>query len=228
MLRFDPDMLPQKPTDSQKWPQRSQMVLTKTVVRRVLRINFSFFPPPNQFKNLPVIEESPCAVFFFLQTQDEVVTLGRPGHEMIAALGTEARRSGSDWDRRMGRSAGGFWKGEFSTALLYGSLALFTSILHNVFLLYYVETFVSVYKIDKVSFWVGEVSERESGVHSPGVDQWEIWLVLICQPGGGVSVCVSAANDAASACSHKSGQYTLYINMSYLLRYVQLVPRTSV
>ncbi|XP_062330206.1 transmembrane protein 180 [Osmerus eperlanus] len=43
-----------------------------------------------------------------------------------------------------------------STAVLYGSLALFVSILHNVFLLYYVETFVSVYKIDKVSFWVGE------------------------------------------------------------------------
>ncbi|XP_077406670.1 transmembrane protein 180 isoform X1 [Vanacampus margaritifer] len=42
------------------------------------------------------------------------------------------------------------------TAVLYGSLALFTSILHNVFLLYYVDTFVSVYKIDKVSFWLGE------------------------------------------------------------------------
>ncbi|XP_010863718.2 transmembrane protein 180 [Esox lucius] len=43
-----------------------------------------------------------------------------------------------------------------STAVLYGSLALFVSILHNVFLLYYVETFVSIYKIDKLSFWVGE------------------------------------------------------------------------
>lgn len=43
-----------------------------------------------------------------------------------------------------------------STAVLYGSLALFVSILHNVFLLYYVDTFVSVYKIDKLSFWVGE------------------------------------------------------------------------
>ncbi|KAJ7987526.1 hypothetical protein DPEC_G00327410 [Dallia pectoralis] len=43
-----------------------------------------------------------------------------------------------------------------STAVLYGSLALFVSVLHNVFLLYYVETFVSVYKIDKLSFWVGE------------------------------------------------------------------------
>ncbi|XP_072768802.1 transmembrane protein 180 isoform X1 [Nerophis lumbriciformis] len=49
----------------------------------------------------------------------------------------------------MGRSV-------LSTAVLYGSLALFTSVLHNVFLLYYVDTFVSVYKIDKVSFWVGE------------------------------------------------------------------------
>lgn len=45
-----------------------------------------------------------------------------------------------------------------STAVLYGSLSLFVSILHNVFLLYYVDTFVSVYKIDKLSFWVGEVS----------------------------------------------------------------------
>ena len=39
----------------------------------------------------------------------------------------------------------------------YGSLALFTSILHNVFLLYHVETFVSIYKIDKTSFWIGEM-----------------------------------------------------------------------
>ncbi|XP_041705857.1 transmembrane protein 180 [Coregonus clupeaformis] len=52
--------------------------------------------------------------------------------------------------RRLAVSAG------VSTAVLYGSLALFGSILHNVFLLYYVETFVSVYKIDKLSFWVGE------------------------------------------------------------------------
>ncbi|CAM9465498.1 unnamed protein product [Lampetra planeri] len=44
----------------------------------------------------------------------------------------------------------------FSTAALYGSLALFQAILQNVFLLYYVEMFVSVYKIDKLSFWVGE------------------------------------------------------------------------
>ena len=40
--------------------------------------------------------------------------------------------------------------------LCYGSLALFQSILHNVFLLYHVDVFVSVYKIDKTSFWIGE------------------------------------------------------------------------
>lgn len=48
------------------------------------------------------------------------------------------------------------WLPGVPTAVVYGSLALFTSILHNVFLLYYVDTFVSVYKINKVSFWVGE------------------------------------------------------------------------
>uniref|UniRef100_A0A1A8N8W7 Transmembrane protein 180 n=1 Tax=Nothobranchius pienaari TaxID=704102 RepID=A0A1A8N8W7_9TELE len=56
----------------------------------------------------------------------------------------------------MGRSVWGCWQSVLSTAVLYGSLALFTSILHNVFLLYYVETFVAIYKIDKISFWVGE------------------------------------------------------------------------
>jgi len=40
--------------------------------------------------------------------------------------------------------------------LHYGSMALYTSILHNLFLLYHVDMFVSVYKIDKLSFWVGE------------------------------------------------------------------------
>ncbi|KAJ8365285.1 hypothetical protein SKAU_G00141160 [Synaphobranchus kaupii] len=55
----------------------------------------------------------------------------------------------------MGLRVWSCWLG-ISTAVLYGSLSLFISILHNVFLLYYVETFVSVYKIDKVSFWVGE------------------------------------------------------------------------
>uniref|UniRef100_A0A3Q2GEN7 Major facilitator superfamily domain containing 13A n=1 Tax=Cyprinodon variegatus TaxID=28743 RepID=A0A3Q2GEN7_CYPVA len=62
----------------------------------------------------------------------------------------------------MGRSFRGFWQTVFSTAVLYGSLALFTSILHNVFLLYYVETFVSIYKIDKISFWVGEVTQLDA------------------------------------------------------------------
>jgi len=40
--------------------------------------------------------------------------------------------------------------------LHYGSISLYTSILHNLFLLYHVDMFVSVYKIDKFSFWVGE------------------------------------------------------------------------
>ena len=43
-----------------------------------------------------------------------------------------------------------------SLGLSYGAISLFSAVLHNVFLLYHVETFVSVYKIDKVSFWVGE------------------------------------------------------------------------
>ncbi|XP_051002660.1 transmembrane protein 180 [Acomys russatus] len=55
---------------------------------------------------------------------------------------------GLDWSQA--------WLLGLPTAVVYGSLALFTSILHNVFLLYYVDTFVSVYKINKVSFWVGE------------------------------------------------------------------------
>lgn len=38
----------------------------------------------------------------------------------------------------------------------YGALSYFTSVLHNVFLLYHVDMFVSVYKIDKMSFWLGE------------------------------------------------------------------------
>lgn len=52
------------------------------------------------------------------------------------------------------------WLLGLPTALIYGSLALFISILHNVFLLYYVDTFVSVYKINKVAFWVGEVGQH--------------------------------------------------------------------
>lgn len=51
------------------------------------------------------------------------------------------------------------WLLGLPTAVVYGSLALFTSILHNVFLLYYVDTFVSVYKINKMSFWIGEVGQ---------------------------------------------------------------------
>lgn len=51
------------------------------------------------------------------------------------------------------------WLLGLPTAMVYGSLALFTSILHNVFLLYYVDTFVSVYKINKLSFWIGEVGQ---------------------------------------------------------------------
>ena len=41
--------------------------------------------------------------------------------------------------------------------MTYGSMALFITILNNVFILYYVEMFVSVYKIDRTSFWIGEV-----------------------------------------------------------------------
>ena len=51
------------------------------------------------------------------------------------------------------------WLLGLPTAVVYGSLALFTSVLHNVFLLYYVDTFVSVYKINKLSFWIGEVGQ---------------------------------------------------------------------
>ena len=40
--------------------------------------------------------------------------------------------------------------------LAYGSVGLFTAVLHNVFLLYHVDTFVSIYKIDKHSFWFAE------------------------------------------------------------------------
>ena len=43
-----------------------------------------------------------------------------------------------------------------SLGILYGSFALFSSIMHNVFLIYHVETFVMIYKISKLSFWIGE------------------------------------------------------------------------
>ena len=105
--------------------------------------------------------------FYVLAGYDEVVTFGRPGREMITAWHGEKTEQ-SDWERRMGKSVWGFWQGIISTAVLYGSLALFTSILHNVFLLYYVETFVSIYKIDKVSFWVGEVSKKRLNLNEQG------------------------------------------------------------
>ena len=38
----------------------------------------------------------------------------------------------------------------------YGCLALFISLLNNVFLLFYVATFVNVFQIDSLSFWIGE------------------------------------------------------------------------
>ncbi|XP_008563262.1 PREDICTED: transmembrane protein 180-like, partial [Galeopterus variegatus] len=56
----------------------------------------------------------------------------------------------------MGLGRAQAWLLDLPMAVVYGSLALFTSILHNVFLLYYVDTFVSVYKINKTAFWVGE------------------------------------------------------------------------
>lgn len=40
--------------------------------------------------------------------------------------------------------------------LYYGAMAFCQTILHNIFLLYHVDLFVSVYKIDKMSFWIGE------------------------------------------------------------------------
>lgn len=44
----------------------------------------------------------------------------------------------------------------FAVRIAYGSMSLYVAILHNVFLLYYVDIFVSVYKIDRNSFWLGE------------------------------------------------------------------------
>lgn len=58
------------------------------------------------------------------------------------------------------------WLLGLPTAVVYGSLALFISILHNVFLLYYVDTFVSVYKISRAAFWVGEVGQHFSEVEA--------------------------------------------------------------
>lgn len=44
-----------------------------------------------------------------------------------------------------------------SAYVYYGSISLFTTILHNLFILYHIDMFVSVYKIDKTSFWIGEM-----------------------------------------------------------------------
>nr|CAB3267057.1 transmembrane protein 180 [Phallusia mammillata] len=44
-----------------------------------------------------------------------------------------------------------------SVPVLYGSMTLFLTVVHNVFLLYYVDMFVSIYRIDKLSFWIGEL-----------------------------------------------------------------------
>ncbi|GAB1603956.1 transmembrane protein 180-like [Argonauta hians] len=49
-----------------------------------------------------------------------------------------------------------FKDGRLPLHISYGSLSFFTTILHNVFLLYHVDMFVSVYKIEKSSFWIGE------------------------------------------------------------------------
>ncbi|EDV22679.1 uncharacterized protein TRIADDRAFT_28293 [Trichoplax adhaerens] len=40
--------------------------------------------------------------------------------------------------------------------LAYGSIAFFLTALHNIFIIYYVDLFITVYKIDQVSFWIGE------------------------------------------------------------------------
>ncbi|KAM4852501.1 transmembrane protein 180 isoform 5-T7 [Thomomys bottae] len=72
------------------------------------------------------------------------------GHEPSVLLGLKLRLAA------MGLALPQAWLLGLPTAVIYGSLALFTSILHNVFLLYYVDTFVSVYKINKAAFWVGE------------------------------------------------------------------------
>lgn len=45
---------------------------------------------------------------------------------------------------------------QHKVAALYGSISMFTAILHNIFLLYHIDMFVSIFKIDKTSFWIGE------------------------------------------------------------------------
>lgn len=48
------------------------------------------------------------------------------------------------------------WSQESKIMASYGSFSLFLSILHNVFLLYHVEVFVSMYHISQRAFWVAE------------------------------------------------------------------------
>ncbi len=52
---------------------------------------------------------------------------------------------------------------EISFHAAYGGIALFISLLNNIFLLYYVDTFVNIYKIDSKSFWIGEVNKETFG-----------------------------------------------------------------
>lgn len=80
------------------------------------------------------------------------------------------------------------WLLGLPTAVVYGSLALFTSILHNVFLLYYVDTFVSVYKINKVSFWVGEVGHAWGSCH-----RWEETSHQVSKQTEGAGSCPSVS-----------------------------------
>lgn len=70
------------------------------------------------------------------------------------------------------------WLLGLPTAVVYGSLTLFITVLHNVFLLYYVDTFVSVYKISKAAFWVGEVGQCWGG---GGPGRLQCWV----PPGAG-------------------------------------------
>jgi len=44
-----------------------------------------------------------------------------------------------------------------SVAVLYGSMSLFLTLFHNIFLLYYVDMFLSVYQISSVAFFFGQV-----------------------------------------------------------------------
>ena len=46
---------------------------------------------------------------------------------------------------------------EKKIAFYYGSMTLFITMLQNIFLLYHIEMFVSIRKIDRLSFWIGEI-----------------------------------------------------------------------